>query len=618
MKRASNDVRRSVFAGAMLAVAVAAVGLWHHRGANRATRSVATGGSAKNAGRQSRWAIMLETTLQQGGSAATVHPGTTTLTGDWVVTVSGATAGHTELACELQHAHVTGTGFGNVDPADVARLERNLVGRFWVSYQDDGAATALHFPREMSDDVRNFLELLVTESQLVRPARPAPQWTATERDGAGSYFAAYEQLGPSEIVKKKMRYLAVDGAGTARAASVNVQVDDAETRFALDDAGAVRELFGHERMHIDAKMGAPGLAIGIRLHMAGARTGRAPELIGSLERALDLETGPVITQRASDQELLARRDARLIKDVTLPPLLESVQRGRADATIRVTLAALLRQRPAVVPPAVAFVRNAEPTPAKLVLDALGAAGTPAAQAALCALASDGSMPTSARVDAVGALIQTKRPTGDTVAALVELMDAAEPAVRRQALYVAGAAGGQSHDADPAASAHLETALLARYEKSRGPARVDLLVALGNLATAAVVSPVEQALRDPSAAVRAGAARALRKVKDPVADRLIAEAMTGDRDPSVRAAAVLAASFRPIGPLVESLAHTVEGDPVDYVRTGAIEAVASHVDESPLVQKALFTAASHDASAGVRRLARQTLGRRLAERDPVVR
>lgn len=609
MKR-SNDVRKTVFAGGLLAVAVAAAGIWHHRAANHAAASVATGGSV-SAGRQSRWAITLDTTLQQAGSAAAAHPGTTTLTGDWVVTVSGAAAGRTDLACELQHPHVTGTGFGNVDPADVARLERNLASRFWVSYQDDGAATAMHFPREMGDDVRNFLELLATESQLVRPVRPSPQWTATERDGAGSYFAAYEQLGPTEIVKKKMRYLAVDGAGTASAASVAVQIDDADTRFALDDAGAVRELFGRERMHVDAKLGGPGLAIGIRLHMTDARTGRAPELIGSLERAPDLETSPVVTQRASDEELLARRDARLIKNVTLPPLLETVQQGRADATTRVTLAALLRQRPALVPEAAAFARKAGPAPAKLALEALGAAGTPVAQAALCALATDGSMPAATRVDAVGSLIQTRRPTGETVAALVGLMDAAEPTVRRQALYVAGAAGGQSHDADPAASGRLEAALLARYGKSSGPARVDLLVALGNLATAAVVPPVEAALHDSNAAVRAGAARALRKVKDPAADRLIAEAMTGDRDPGVRAAAVLAASFRPIGPLVEPLVHTVEGDPVDYVRTGAIEAVASHVDESPLIQKALVTAASRDSSPGVRRLARQTLGRRLA-------
>jgi HEAT repeat protein len=267
--------------------------------------------------------------------------------------------------------------------------------------------------------------------------------------------------------------------------------------------------------------------------------------------------------------------------------------------------------------ALVFARDADPKAAKLVLQALGAAGTPAAQEALCSLAADGAAPVAGRADALGALIQTRRPTGATITAIIHLMDAAEPSVRRQALYVGGAIGSDSHDAGPDASAQIEGALLDRYGKSRGPARLDLLVALGNLATPNVLPPIEQALADDDASVRAGAARALRKVKAPSADRLISTAMTGDRDPSVRAAAVLAASFRPIGPLVEPLAHTVEVDPVDYVRTGAIEAVASHVDESPLIQKALVTAATRDPSPGIRRLARQALGPRLAALDPNV-
>lgn len=615
--RPSKSFGRTALIGSALLVVVGAVALVHHRAA--ATVPAAARPNAAAAallGRQLRWDVTLETTLQPQDKAGTGRGGTSTLTGEWLVTVSGASAGGTDVACELRHPHVAGTGFGDVDPADVARLERNLATRFWVSYQADGAATALHFPRALGDDVRNFLELLVTESQLVRPARTNVQWTATERDGAGGYFAAYQQPGPTEIVKRKVRYLALDGAGAARASAVNVRIDSAETHYALDAQGVVGDLVGREAMRIDAQMGAPGLDVAIKLHLTNGRVGEAPELVGSLERAASgLETGPIVTQRASADELLARRDARLMRDADFSRLVEAVEQKRADATTQLALEAFLRRRPADVARAVAFVRRTEADAGQVVLRALGAAGTAAAQDALGGLATDGGAPLRSRIDALGAFIQTKQPTAATVGLLIQMMDAQEPGLRRQALYVAGAVGGDGHDASPGASARIQAVLLDRWRQTSGDARLDLLVALGNLGASAVVPTLEKALTDPNTAVRAGAARALRKVKDPSADRLIAAAMTGDHDPAVRAAAVLAASFRPIGPLVEPLAHAVRADPVEYVRSEAIDMVANHVDESPLLGQALLDAATSDSSPGIRRLARKALGRRLASAEP---
>ena len=615
--RPSKSLGRAALIGSALLVVAGAVALVHHRAAATVAAAAGPGaGGAALVGRQLRWDVTLETTLHPQGKVGAGRGGATTLTGEWVVTVSGASAGGTDVACELRHPHVAGTGFGDVDPADVARLEQNLAARFWVSYQVDGAATALHFPRALGDDVRNFLELLVTESQLVRPARPDPQWTATERDGAGGYLAAYRQPGPTEIVKRKIRYLALDGAGAPRASAVNVRIDGAETHYALDAQGVVRDLAGREALRIDAQMGAPGLDVAIKLHLANGRVGEARDLVGSLERAASgLETGPIVTQRASADELLARRDARLMRDADFARLLEAVERKQADATTPLALEAFLRRRPGDVGRAVAFVRRAGADAAEVVLRALGAAGTAATQDALGGLAADGGAPFRLRLDALGAFIETKQPTAATVSLLIQMMDSPELELRRQALYVAGAVGGDGHDASPGASAELQAALLDRWGKTSGDARLDLLVALGNLGTSAVVPALEKALSDPSAAIRAGAARALRKVKDPSADRLIAAAMTGDRDPGVRAAAVLAASFRPFGPLAEPLAHAVRADPVEYVRSDAIEAVASHVDDSPLIGQALLGAATSDPSPGIRRLARKTLGRRLASAEP---
>jgi hypothetical protein len=572
----------------------------------------AAGRSGPGIGRQRRWAVALETKLQEGGAAASRNGNTTVLTGDWIVTVVGVSPAGYDLACEIQNAHVTGAGGGPVDARDLAQLEQNLGRRFWVSYQADGAARQLHFPRDMTDDVRNFLALLVTQTEMVRPLQPSAQWTATERDGAGAYFAAYEQPGSKQIIKRKLRYVSVDGAATASAASIGVRVVHAEARFTLDDQNLVTEVEDREVAALDPKMGAPALAVEIELHLDRARSGIVPELIGSLERARPgLETGPVVTQRAPADELQARSDARLVRDLTMAQILATVGGGQADDRTRVQLEALFRRRPADIPAAAAFARQASPSATRMVLQALGVAGTEPAQGALCAVADDPQAPTPLRVVALGAFIQTKRPTETTISTITRLMDAQDPAVRRQALYMAGSLGSNSQGDEPAAAARIETELLGRYATCAGSACLDLLAALGNLATPRVLPPIARALNDLHADVRASAVRALRKVKDPSVDRLISTTMIGDHDPNVRAAAILAATFRPIGAFIEPLARTVRTDPVDYVRSAAINSVASHVDGSPLIEHALMAAATDDVKPGVRRLARQALGPRAA-------
>ncbi len=601
-------IRKVLVAAGALAMAGLVARVVHTRvAATRADGSAPEASSA--AGRQRRWTVTLETHIKQPG-ASSDRDNAVGLTGDWVSTLSGESAAGYDIAYELQNAHATGSGFGEVSPADVAQLEHRLGERFWVTYQPDGAAIRVHFPRDMTDDVRNFLELVVTQAQLIRPAKASPQWTTTERDGAGTYFASYEDLGQGEILKRKMRYLPLDGTAGPNDTSVAVRVDSSETRFSVDGRGLVDSVQGHETTYVEAKLGALGLGIDIRIHFDHPRSGVAPELVGSFDRASPrLDSGPIVTQRATEQEMLARRDARLIHDVTLAQILGAVRSGHPDEKTRAQLEALLRERPAEIPPAVTFVRDADTGASAIVLQALGAAATPAAQGALCALAIDDGTAGPLRAEAVGALVRTKEPTASTISTLTRLMDASDPALRRQALYMAGAAGDNSRDSDPQATAQIEAELLRRHANCNGATCVDVLGALGNLATPAILPSVRRSLKDGSPVVRAAAVRALRKVTAPGTDQLISTTMTDDPDATVRDAAVFAATFRPIAPLFEALCRAIEADPTDYVRSAAIEAVAKHVDESPLVEKALIVAATKDPKPGVQRLARDALGPR---------
>jgi len=595
--------QRVLVAAAVIVAAGLAARVVHTRVA-----SVARGSGTENsaAGRQRRWSVLLETRISQPG-AADDRATTITLRGDWVSTVSGESASGYDVAYELEGAHAEGTGLGDVRAADVAQLEHHLAERFWVTYQPDGAATRVHFPKDMTDDVRNFLELVATQVQLVRPAAAQRQWTATERDAAGTYFAAYDDLGAGAILKRKMRYVTLDGTAGPGDSTVAVRVDASEVRFSVDAAGLVDTVAGSEATHVDAKLGALGLNVDIRIRLDHPRSTRAPDLIGSFEGAKPgLDSGPIATQRASDEEMQARHDARLLYGVTITDVLDTVHSGHADDKTRERLEAFMRQHPGDIPRALTFVRAADHDQAATVLQALGAGGTPPAQDAICTVASDDRAPTPLRTEALAALVRTKQPTASTVATLLRLMDAPDPALRRQALYMTGTAGNASATRDPQTTARIETDLLARWDRCSAQTCVDVLAALGNLATPAIVPAVEHALADGNPSVRAAAVSALRRVKVPSADPFIAAAMTGDKDPSVRAAAVFAATFRPVGPLLEALSHAIETDAADYVRSAAIEAVAGHIDESPLVEKALASAAAKDPVAGVRRLASQAL------------
>jgi HEAT repeat protein len=605
--------RLLVVAGVAAAVGAGAWLVRTHVTASAATAGSGSGAasSGARAGEQRRWAATLSVRMKEGGQGG--RETSMVLAGEWVTTISGESAAGTDVACELQGAHAEGTGFGQASADQMAQLKRLLARRIWITYQPDGAAIRAHFPKDMTEDVRNFLELVATQTQLVRPAAPSPQWVVTERDGAGSYLAAYQDGGPGAILKRKMRYLTTDGAG-GPAGVIGVRIDSSETRFALDGAGRVNEVDGREVTHVDANLGGQGLGIELRIHLGEPRSAAAPDLAGSFERArADVDSQAIATQRASDEELQRRHDDQLIVGADLQQLLarqlDAAHAGTPDMKAAAQLEAMLRRQPGDIPSAVAFVRDAGKDAAAAVLSALGAAGTPPAQEALCSLAS-GDDPAPLRAAAVTALVRTKHVTAATTATLLRLLDASDPQVRRQALYMTGTAGQNVHDTDPGAAARIEADLVGRHARCTGSECVDTLVALGNLASPAILPGVQRSLADPSAAVRAAAVRALRKVEGPTVDGLIGITMTDDSDPSVRAAAVFAATFRTIGPLVEPLAHVVRADPIDYVRTDAIEAAANHLDEAPLLEAALQDAAAKDPKPGVQRLAREVLGSRL--------
>lgn len=592
--------------GGVAAAAVALALLGGAAGASAGRQAAPTTLPAPSPGEpgwQRRYELALEARIgRSGGDGRRVR-----LEGEWVETVAATRGGETDLACQVVGARLSSAG-GEAPPAAVDALRRRLERTFWVTTRSDGALVRVHFPRDVDPADRNLLQMIATEAQLVTPPGAGAAWTAVERDGAGLYLAAYRRDGAGRLAKKKVRYLEADGVAGEGPGAVDVDVVADERHLEIDGRGALVALAASSRFRVGASgPGGERLDVEVAVRLANARDGAAPELAASLERAgSGVESSPVRTHRTSPEEARTQRDRGLIEGRTAEALLAEAEGGSADPALIDRLAALFRLHADAIPGGAALARR--PTGPRVVVDALGTAGTPAAVDALGELLRDPAAPERARLEAAAALARVPRPEAGALRLPLALLDEPSAPLRHAAQLAAGALARAGRQAHPDEATAVERDLAARYAAARDPEeRVSLLGALGNAAGPVATEAMARALGDDSAVVRAAAARGLRLATGPEVDGLLAGAMASDGDPGVRLAAIFAAGFRSVDPFVDALCAAAVGDSAEQVRRGAVGLLSRHLDASPRVRLALAQVAERDPKDGVRRLARDALG-----------
>ena len=563
-------------------------------------------GTGAAPGEQRRWALDFRVRLEQPGNARPIE---LHLSGEWVSTISAVRAGEYDAALQVAGARVKGDNVGTAPPDAIEQVQRRLSQPFWATYAEDGSLLAIHFLKDVNLSDRNLLQMIATGIQLVRPEPARPVWTVLERDGAGSYLAIYNRLDSNVVVKRKLKYVHTDSAPGVLADGLQVAVDQSELRFSFDPDGGITALDGSDRVRMGAPLGdTVQLAAITEIHLANLRRSRAPELIGSLTRALpNVESGPIVTHKPDPEQVRVERDKSLLEGRTTESLLEAAMGKGDDAKLQDRLAALFRRRPESVAAARALLRKSGPQ--NRITGALGSAATPATIEALGSLARDCAAPSPLRVDALTAFAVMQHPSPEAMRIPVALLDDHDTRVESAARIVSGALARTGRIEHPAEADTIDAALIARYRKAREVGELtDVLAALGNSASPTVLPVIKEALRDTRGPVRAAAARGLRLVSGPDIDRLLSEAITGDTAPGVRVAAILAASFRhPLPPaLADALLHAATADAVEYVRSNAVTLLRQNPGASPRIAETLEWIAEHDSEPGMRRLARETL------------
>jgi hypothetical protein len=556
-------------------------------------------------GDQHRWTLTFRARLEEPGAE---HPIQVDLTGDWVSTISSVRPGEYDVALQLLHPHISGDGIRGAPEDAKQQLERRLARPFWAAYRDDGELLALYFFKDMAASDRNLLEMIATESQMVRPPEQRLAWTVMERDAAGEYLAIYNLTGPNAVVKRKLKYLHADGMPGAPPGAVHVEVTQSELRFSLDPQGAIVALDGNNEVRIGVPLGnAVPLAAISETHLSNPRSARSPEWIDSLARALpNLDTSPVVTQQPDPARLRAENDRRLVEGYTTEALLEAAISNSKDKQLTERLTALFRERPEAAAAALAVLRKGG---AERIIKALGNAGSPSAIETLGSIARDATLAMPLRTAALTAFVLMQHPSVAAMRSTASFLDDGDARIATAARLASGALARAGRKEHPGEADRIDAALITRYRNTRDiRERSELLAALGNSVGPTVLPIIMETLRDAHDPARLAAARALRLAGGPEVDGLLATAITSDEDPAVRSAAVSAAGFHhPIGLVLgEALVEAARADAVDYVRSRAITLLRQNPDASPRISESLGWIAEHDPKPGIRRLAQQAL------------
>lgn len=585
---------------------------------------------ATRLGSERTYRMSLDVSIATPGRAA---PITFRLAGQWVNTVAAERPGERDVACEVRAARISGTGVAPPSANEIDAVAHRLARTFFITYRDDGVAVRAHFPRDMDPADRNLLLLLVTASQWIRPTAGQAAWTAMERDAAGRYLAMYRRGEDGRIDKRKVKYLDESGAKLeGGAAGPEMRVEGSRLQLTIDAAGEVASLTADDALRVGVPLDkGQWVDLRVSLRLDQPRLGRGDAQVGALQRAASsFDSGPIVTQRVDPERARAQRDRQLLEGQRAEALLDEAARRHGesdeDDLLSRRLAALVRMQPGAAASLSALARR--PDAPSFLARVLASADCRAGTDALLLLAADAALPERQRVDAVSALLLLERPEERVLRALQGLLSADPAAVRSAARLVAAGiahkvrSAAEAPDADAAedavapgllaAAEAVDHALLAlcRAPRDRDD-RTDLLAALGNSASPAVVPLLVAASSDGDAVVRATAVRALRLAPGgEVEERL--RAALADRDYRVRRAAIEALGFRDIAPVAAAVQQAARQDAAEEVRAGAVSLLARRPELGGNLE-ALHAVADKDERPGLRRLAREALARTGAER-----
>lgn len=428
---------------------------------------------------------------------------------------------------------------GQEEPTLTGKLASMARGSVW--HFDGGSLESMSLPEGTSPEAKNFWRTLASAFQYV----PSLQGTSAEvdqYDSTGKHTARYEWASGA-LKRKKLAYKDVlqSGGKTASLQQLEPHIVLSETNLTLRDDSLV-SLSSKEQVRTDLQK---GVTLDVTTELSLSLSSLAPEDAAfSQLKAPDYGAGFSQLKASEPIELShklnqAEFDELRIKDWTFEDALDVLVRDAGNKQSRAArpddekrriysaysaVTAYLRSVPGKVEEAQKLL-GSKPEAAAALLSPLSDAGTPGAQELLLRFAEDTKMPLTARSFAIIQIGQTKEPVPALVPGLLRLIQV--PGLRQQALYNLGTLGRRFRDAGHVEEFNkVSAAIEAELDGVSSERPVgDVLGAISNLGDERLLPRVLPYLSSPDVKVRGDAVLALRHMKSPEVDPLIAGALS---------------------------------------------------------------------------------------------
>jgi HEAT repeat protein len=540
--------------------------------------------------------------------------------GDLVVDIFAENEKGWIVGFRMQNADVRLTGGSDPSNPPHEALNSEMQGEVLAVVNKSGRIEKLVPPASLSPEAKNHWRDILSRWQVILPDNPNEQtWHRTEEDTTGSFLAVYTRHTasyPESITKQKHHYLRLNSTGAANPGVNHSITGSSEITLSPFLVGSK----GRESLRME--IAGIGSAItsecefnlqlqsageeAENLDAAGARLAKVGSAVNSMSWSGELppasQDGSAIGESEnvdvpavlnSIKDLLAAEGERSVAEIrSMEKLYLAIKRD--DGAVDAILDALTDES-----------QSADFS--SILIGALGAAGTPAAQTALLAIATSEDWLTDQREMALFSFAQVIQPIPE-VDSWLQQLHIGGGSLANSALLVLSAMGDRIREADPARHATISRYIL--EGAAAGPLsmndRIVLLDAIGNLGPAGIPGLVIDAARSEDALLRQRAIQSLQRIESDRATVMIAEALRADESDAVRstAAKLLGNTARSGGePL---LSEAVIRDRSEEVRREALIALSEWAQLNPETAKTIRQVSAKDSSAEIRQLAAQLL------------
>jgi hypothetical protein len=523
------------------------------------------------------------------------------------------------------------------DQAEFDRIAQQIKasGTFFVL--SAGKVAEMRTPRGFSETTANVYRAVASALQFAHATGDADSYTDEEYDTTGRYVASYSlDRGNGVWHKTKQKYLSLLGND---ASSVNAprrivpHVVQSTGPIQLLPDDRLKSIEMVDAVDIEGAQAPVHSTTSISLVAAPApqRSPKAspdwPALIASMQSTpADRPYGAARSIEALDKAringLTFDRATKILAEIakTKRAMLSGVNGTELDAQEKAdrekvlgdqskaftALAAILREQPETIPLAVQKIKSQAPE-ADFLIEALGAAATPASERALISLSEVPSLGATRKSRVLMALSRTPRPSEDAIASLEGKLKA-DP-YNELAMLGLGTYSRHLRDEGSAQEAvHIGDLLVDHLKSARQTTEIlTSLRAITNSGYSPALPSVLPYVTDGREVVRVAAVRAFQAMDDPRVDGIIAGQLASTRGQDVEISALNAAKVRqPTDTLAHAVETTAASDQDPRVRYHAVELLTSWLGRRPDVRPILEKVASNDAETRIRELAQGAL------------